>query len=108
MLVQRAPAHHPDLWTRGWRAADAFIVPQPGKSVSVADMGRLSALVLERLSTSAVPARYFVCAGGLPETYSGKIQRRVLRLLVERKPIGSTSAMKNPDCVPMLHAPRGS
>ena len=80
----------------------AFVVPQPGQRVSAMDIERLSALVLEQCSPPAVPARYVICPGGLPETYSGKIQRRVLRLMLEKQPVGSLSAMKNPGCVPQL------
>eukprot|EP00966_Prymnesium_polylepis_P272416 6293736-Prymnesium_polylepis.1 len=63
-------------------------------------------LVEKRLGSVAVPAK-FVVAPELPETYSGKYMRRLLRLMLEDTPLGDLGALKNPECVePLLLAVR--
>ena len=80
----------------------AFVVLQPGATLSATDEGRLRALVQGRLGSVAVPAM-FIVTGALPETYSGKIMRRLLQLVLTDAPLGDLGAVKNPDCVEPLH-----
>ena len=59
----------------------AFLVLQPGATLSATDEGRLRALVQGKLGSVAVPAK-FIIAEALPETYSGKFMRRLLQLVL--------------------------
>jgi acrylyl-CoA reductase (NADPH) / 3-hydroxypropionyl-CoA dehydratase / 3-hydroxypropionyl-CoA synthetase len=59
----------------------AFVVARSGVSFTVADEGRLRSLVLAHVGSSAVPVK-FVLAAELPETYSGKYMRGLLRALL--------------------------
>ena len=70
----------------------AFIILRAGASLTSMDEGKLCALVQGKLGGHAVPGRFVVCTA-LPETYSGKYMRRILRSMV-RSP-------------PYLHWPRG-
>ena len=69
---------HPVLGT----APCAFVVPRAGDQIfTAADEGRLRALVLAQVGSSAVPAK-FILTAELPETYSGKYMRGLLRALL--------------------------
>ena len=84
----------------------AFIVPQPGAALSGDDAGRLRALVEQRIGSVAVPSK-FVMAAALPETYSGKFMRALLKKLLVDSPLGDLGALRNPECVePLQHAVR--
>ena len=85
----------------------AFLVLEPGATLSASDEGRLRGLVQRRLSSVAVPAR-IVVTEALPETYSGKVMRRLLQLVLAGAPLGDLGALKNPSCVePLQRAVRG-
>jgi len=82
----------------------AFVVLQSGMgSLRAEDEGRLRQLVQTRHSSAAVPAR-FVVASSLPETYSGKYMRRLLRAMLHGAELGDIAALRNPECVPPLRA----
>lgn len=57
--------------------------------------------VAKNLGAYAKPEK-IVFTRELPKTRSGKIMRRVLRGLVEKKPLGDVSTLENPDCVEYL------
>ena len=60
----------------------AFVVARSGvPALTAADEGRLRSLVLTHVGSSAVPVK-FVHAAELPETYSGKYMRKLLRALL--------------------------
>ena len=40
----------------------------------------------------------------LPETYSGKYMRRMLRALLTSEPLGDSGALRNPECIEPLRA----
>eukprot|EP00966_Prymnesium_polylepis_P284330 6568386-Prymnesium_polylepis.1 len=79
----------------------AFLVLQPGSTFLEADESRLRTLTESRLGSIAVPAK-FVVTSELPETYSGKFMRRLLQIMLEKKPLGDLGALKNPNCVEPL------
>ena len=84
-------------------AACAFLVLQPGTALSPIVEGRIRATVQERVSSVAVPAR-FIVVPELPETYSGKYMRRLLRAILAGEPLGDLGALKNSDCVELIRA----
>ena len=53
------------------------------------------------LSAAAVPAQIIQVAE-LPITFSGKYMRRLLKDMLTQTPIGDTSAVSNPLCIPLL------
>ena len=83
----------------------AFIVPttihgsHEAAALRPEDERRLRASVKQRLG--AVPSR-FVVVPALPETYSGKYMRRILRAMVDGESLGDLGALKNPECVEPL------
>ena len=79
----------------------AFLILRAGATLQPVDEGKLCSLVQSRLGGHAVPRRYVVC-GALPETYSGKYMRRILRAMVDGDPLGDIGALKNPECVEPL------
>jgi acyl-coenzyme A synthetase/AMP-(fatty) acid ligase/3-oxoacyl-(acyl-carrier-protein) synthase/NADPH:quinone reductase-like Zn-dependent oxidoreductase/acyl carrier protein len=79
----------------------AFLILRAGATLQPMDEGKLCSLVQSRLGGHAVPGRFVVC-GALPETYSGKYMRRILRSMVDGDPLGDLGALKNPDCVEPL------
>ena len=81
----------------------AFLVLEPGTELSATDEGRIRATVQERVSSVAVPAR-FVAVPALPETYSGKYMRRLLRSMIAGEPTGDFDALRNPECIQALRA----
>jgi acyl carrier protein len=60
--------------------------------------GKLCSLVQTTRSGYAVPGRFVVCTA-LPETYSGKYMRRILRAMVDGESLGDLGALKNADCI---------
>ena len=88
----------------------AFLVLQPGAELTSTDEGFIRATVQARVSSVAVPAR-FVVVPALPETYSGKYMRGLLRAIVAGEPLGNLGAVKNPECIEALReiaAPRSA
>ncbi|MEH3054823.1 MAG: acetate--CoA ligase [Patulibacter minatonensis] len=59
--------------------------------------------VAERIGKLARPKR-MVFTPDLPKTRSGKIMRRILRNLVEGKPLGDTSTLRDPSIVETIEA----
>ena len=85
-------------------APAAFLILRPGMTLQRSDEARLRTLVHARHSAIAVPAR-FVVVPALPETYSGKYMRRLLRAMLNDVPLGDLGALRNPECVaPMREA----
>lgn len=86
----------------------AFVVLCRGAELQIDDEGRIRATVQARVSSVAAPAR-FVTVEALPETYSGKYMRRLLRLMLAGEPLGDLAALKNKECIePLLAAVRRS
>ena len=82
----------------------AFLVLRQGATLSAVDEGRIRATAQARLSSMAVPTCFLVVPA-LPETYSGKYMRRLLRAMIEGEPLGDLGALRNPECVePLLTA----
>ena len=67
----------------------AFLILQPGAHLTALDEGRIRETVKTRVGPVAVPSR-FVVVPSLPETYSGKYMRRLLRAMVDNEPVSYT------------------
>ena len=85
----------------------AFIVSKPPRvSLTPEEEGRLRARVKRHVGV--VPSR-FVVVPALPETYSGKYMRALLRALAIDAPTPNLGSLRNPDCVePLRHAIAGT
>jgi hypothetical protein len=82
----------------------AFLVLQPQYTELPAIVeGRLRKTVREQLSGAAVPSR-FIVVPALPETYSGKYMRRILRAALAGEPLGDVGTLRNPECLEPLCA----
>ena len=57
--------------------------------------------VKSTVGISAVPDKWVVVPA-LPETYSGKYMRRLLRALLCGEPLGDLAGLRNPECVDSL------
>jgi acetyl-CoA synthetase len=81
----------------------AFVVGEPGVSLSEIANSEISALVTELIGAVARPERVVVVSS-LPKTRSGKIMRRILRVICEGRAndIGDTSTLLNPEIVPVI------
>ncbi|HMS04056.1 MAG TPA: AMP-binding protein, partial [Gemmatimonadaceae bacterium] len=79
----------------------AFVTPAAGRRLTADDRRRLIELVRQEKGAVAVPED-FLEVPAFPETRSGKYVRRLVRALVEDEPIGDTSTLRNPECVPAL------
>ena len=81
----------------------AFIVPTTSRAaLSAEDEGRLCACVKQHVG---VTPSLFVAVPALPETYSGKYMRALLRALIVQAPLPSLGALRNPECLePLRHA----
>ena len=79
----------------------AFVTPAPGRRLTADDRRRLIELVRQEKGAVAVPED-FLEVPAFPETRSGKYVRRLVRALVEDQPVGDTSTLRNPECVPEL------
>eukprot|EP00929_Paragymnodinium_shiwhaense_P112535 TRINITY_DN80793_c0_g1_i1.p1 TRINITY_DN80793_c0_g1~~TRINITY_DN80793_c0_g1_i1.p1 ORF type:complete len:805 (+),score=191.22 TRINITY_DN80793_c0_g1_i1:84-2498(+) len=79
----------------------AFCVPAEGKTLSNEDFMRLYALVNETVGALMVK---FIVVSGLPQTFSGKFMRRLLKCIACGEPLGDTSTITNPDCIPKIQA----
>ena len=80
----------------------AFVVPQPGTSLSLQEQERLRSAVTTRLGGEVRAALCFVAVSMLPETHSGKYLRRILAQLLVAADLGDLAALRNPECVPEL------
>ena len=74
----------------------AFVMPVPGRKLTLEDQRRLTELVRTEKGATAVPSDY-IEVSGFPETRSGKYMRRFLKNLAEGEPLGDTTTLKNPD-----------
>jgi acrylyl-CoA reductase (NADPH)/3-hydroxypropionyl-CoA dehydratase/3-hydroxypropionyl-CoA synthetase len=81
----------------------AFVTPVAGRRLTADDRRRLIELVRQEKGAVAVPED-FLEVSAFPETRSGKYVRRLVRALVEGEPVGDTSTLRNPECVPALAA----
>jgi len=75
----------------------AFIVPgTDGAELESMDVLRLCKLVND--TVGAVPVK-FVVVSALPQTFSGKFMRRLLKCIACNEPLGDTSMIANPECI---------
>ena len=81
----------------------AFVVAEPNVSSSELPNGEILAMVTQLIGAVARPERVIVVSN-LPKTRSGKIMRRVLRVICEGRAedIGDTSTLLNPEIVPEI------
>lgn len=79
----------------------AFVTPAPGRRITADDRRRLVDLVRREKGAVAVPED-FLEVPAFPETRSGKYMRRMVRALVEGRPVGDTTTLRNPEVVPEL------
>jgi acrylyl-CoA reductase (NADPH)/3-hydroxypropionyl-CoA dehydratase/3-hydroxypropionyl-CoA synthetase len=79
----------------------AFVVPAPGRRLTMDDRRRLTELVRQEKGAVAVPEDFLEVAA-FPETRSGKYMRRMVRALVDGDPIGDTTTLRNPESIPAL------
>ncbi|HUN52498.1 MAG TPA: enoyl-CoA hydratase-related protein, partial [Candidatus Sulfotelmatobacter sp.] len=79
----------------------AFILPAPKRSLSGDDERRLKELVRAEKGAVAVPSD-FVVVNAFPETRSGKYMRRFLKAMMLDEPLGDTSTLRNPECLPEI------
>ncbi len=79
----------------------AFVSPAPGRRITMDDRRRLTELVRQEKGAVAVPEA-FLEVPAFPETRSGKYMRRMVRALVEERPVGDTSTLRNPESITEL------
>ncbi|QJR34927.1 AMP-binding protein [Gemmatimonas groenlandica] len=79
----------------------AFIVPAPGRRLTLDDRRRLTEIVRQEKGAVAVPEE-FLEIPAFPETRSGKYVRRMVRALVDEQPLGDTSTLRNPEVIPEI------
>ena len=79
----------------------AFVTPAPGRRITADDRRRLVDLVRREKGAVAVPEE-FLEVPAFPETRSGKYMRRMVRALVEGRPVGDTTTLRNPEAIPQL------
>jgi acrylyl-CoA reductase (NADPH)/3-hydroxypropionyl-CoA dehydratase/3-hydroxypropionyl-CoA synthetase len=79
----------------------AFVLPAPGRRLSMDDRRRLTELVRQEKGAVAVPED-FLEVRQFPETRSGKYMRRMVRALVEGQDVGDTTTLRNPEAIPEL------
>jgi len=78
----------------------AFLTPgDPAKPPTNKDFMRLFRLVEETVGPLSVK---FVVVSALPQTFSGKFMRRLLQAISVGKPLGDTSTINNPECIPKI------
>lgn len=69
--------------------------------LSSEDIMRLYNLVCECVGSVHIK---FIVVSVLPQTFSGKFMRRLLRCIACNEPLGDTSALANAECIPKLKA----
>merc|ERR1712232_187997 len=75
----------------------AFVVSNgEGKRLASEDFLRLYSLVNETVGTVQVK---FVQVSAIPQTFSGKFMRRLLKCIAVGEPLGDTSTIANPECI---------
>ncbi len=79
----------------------AVVVLREGYEPSPELEAEIKQKVRELLGPIAVPAKV-IFARKLPKTRSGKIMRRIIKALIEGKPIGDTSTLEDPSAVEEL------
>jgi len=71
----------------------------PNQSLDNDDYMRLFGLVNDTVGKVQVK---FICVPSLPQTFSGKFMRRLLKSISKNEPMGDTSTIVNPDCLPKI------
>ncbi len=79
----------------------AFVVPSPGRKLTIEDKRRLFDLVRTEKGAVAVPAD-FIEVSQFPETRSGKYMRRMVRALVVGEDVGDVTTLRNPEALDEL------
>jgi acrylyl-CoA reductase (NADPH) / 3-hydroxypropionyl-CoA dehydratase / 3-hydroxypropionyl-CoA synthetase len=79
----------------------AFVVPAPGRKLTIEDKRRLFDLVRTEKGAVAVPAD-FIEVSQFPETRSGKYMRRMVRALVVGEDVGDVTTLRNPEALDEL------
>ncbi|MBI1403506.1 MAG: AMP-binding protein [Porphyrobacter sp.] len=79
----------------------AFVVPAPGRKLTIEDKRRLADLVRTEKGAVAVPAD-FIEVSQFPETRSGKYMRRMVRALVVGEDVGDVTTLRNPEALDEL------
>jgi acrylyl-CoA reductase (NADPH)/3-hydroxypropionyl-CoA dehydratase/3-hydroxypropionyl-CoA synthetase len=74
----------------------AFILPVPGRRLTVEDERRLANLVRDEKGATAVPSD-FIQVSAFPETRSGKYMRRFLKNIINDEDLGDTTTLRNPE-----------
>lgn len=77
----------------------AFVVLTRGTKLSSDDQMRLFGLVSSIVGQINVK---FVTVSALPQTFSGKFMRRLLKSIACGEPLGDTSTIANPECITSL------
>eukprot|EP00930_Biecheleria_cincta_P000858 TRINITY_DN102051_c0_g1_i1.p1 TRINITY_DN102051_c0_g1~~TRINITY_DN102051_c0_g1_i1.p1 ORF type:complete len:1248 (-),score=200.62 TRINITY_DN102051_c0_g1_i1:377-4084(-) len=78
----------------------AFITPSgPGRKLTLDDTTRLFSLVSKIVATIPIE---FCMVSSLPQTFSGKFMRRLLKNICSDEPIGDTTSIANADCIPVI------
>ena len=76
----------------------AFVLPAPGRRLTVEDEKRLANLVRDEKGAVAVPGD-FITVAAFPETRSGKYMRRFLKNIINDEDLGDTTTLKNPEAL---------
>lgn len=79
----------------------AFVQPAAGRSLDSDDIRRLQALVRVTKGAAGVPGD-ILNVTSLPESHTGLALRPILSALMRDEPLGDTSVLRNPDCLPEL------
>jgi acrylyl-CoA reductase (NADPH)/3-hydroxypropionyl-CoA dehydratase/3-hydroxypropionyl-CoA synthetase len=79
----------------------AFVVPAPGRRITMDDRRRLMDLVRSEKGAVAVPED-FLEVPAFPETRSGKYIRRMVRAIVDGEPTGDATTLRNPESIPAI------
>ncbi|WP_225783471.1 propionate--CoA ligase [Xenophilus sp. Marseille-Q4582] len=94
------------------QVAMAFVVPRSGAAATDADAaraleGEILQLVSARLGALARPARVH-CVTGLPKTRSGKLLRRAIQAVCERRDPGDLTTLDDPGTLQQVRALLGA
>jgi acetyl-CoA synthetase len=83
------------------QAITAFVILKGGQSGSLALVDELKQHVVKKIGAIARPEEVLF-AGDLPKTRSGKIMRRLLRDIAERRTLGDMTTLADPAVVARL------
>ncbi len=76
----------------------AFVLPVPGRKLTVEDHRRLTETVKNEKGMTAVPSDY-IEVSAFPETRSGKYMRRYLKSIINDEPLGDITTLRNPEAL---------